>query len=202
MLTVTPAGGQINCDWEFLELAIDELAKFLKAGCPEPHVVFRCGTVVRVADDDEEFKGYKLSTYQFPETDTKYAETVKQIMRDNSRVWAVQKKIADVGPPIRRAYATLVRQGYIWPGPSAARWAQKTTPDSQLYLVHWPELDSRSRVFNLGISADGDDAAAAAGDFRRQDYMFPEVAAVILSQKPGALDIWRYSGMKLERISI
>jgi len=199
IIATTPAGSQINCDWELLNVAIDALVSFLKAvGAEEPYVVFRCGTVVRVGDGDVEFKGYKNSDYRFPETDEKHADTVKQIMRDNARVWAVQKSLADasVSLAVRKAFATLVRQGYPWPGPGAERWGQQTRPGSPLLLVHWPELDSRGRVFNLGYGPDSEAQILAAGDLRRQDYMFPEVAAVVL---PGErLAVWRYEGPKFQ----
>lgn len=190
-MCTTPAGSQINCDWEYLDVALKELAACLEE-CQEPHVVFRCGTVVRVSDDDEEFKGFKASTYQFPARSEAHTKTIKRIMRDNAGVWSVQKKIKGAaGGAVRRAFATLVKQGYPWPGPGAARSVQRAREGSPLHFVYWPELDSRGRVFNLGYGDDPRDSASLAGDLRRQDYLFPEVAAVILCED-GELAIWHY----------
>jgi hypothetical protein len=198
--TSTPAGGQINCDWEDLDPAIDGLICFLSKIRPcDAHVVFRCGTVARIDDDADEFKGYSRSSYAFPEYDKSFDKTVGLIMADNCRVWEGQKTLgsANAGRAIRQGYASLIRQGYPYPGPDAVRWGQKTdalAPNgSPLLLVHWPALDTRGRVFNLALGKNVELIVNAAGDARRSDFMFPEVAAVIIPVE-GKLEVWRYSG--------
>src|SRR5688572_20011088 len=201
ILATTPAGGQINCDWESLNVAIDALvALLIKTGAHDTHVVFRCGTVAQVDDDSAEFKGYDGSTYAFPDCNKMFARTVRLIMEDNCRVYDAQRSLGNavVSRAIRQGYSALIRQNYPFPGPDARRWGQKTDIAAPLLLVHWPGLDTRSRVFNIALGKDAELAVSATGDLRRSDYMFPEVAAVIVPKGGSKLEVWRYSGARFE----
>lgn len=210
-LCTTPAGGQLNSDWPQLADAIDALAVVVH-GMPttgicankEWHIVFRCGTVVRVTDADPEFAGYAGTGYKFPDRggDDGLASTVANVMADNTLVWDKQKAFPEpAGGAVRRAYAKLVRQGYPYPGgPESDRTPVSTgvslSGTGTLYMVFWPNLDPIGRVYNLSFSADGlERAAIQGGTLRRYDYMFPEVAAVISPTAPGTepMRIWSYT---------
>jgi hypothetical protein len=219
-LGTTPAGGQVNADWGQLREGIACLAVFLAAAAPpekasaspssearprEWHVVFRCGTVARVAEADAEFMGYEQSGYRFPDHrlegfedlkgEESMASTVEAILADNAKVWEAQKAFpGEVGRAARRAYTRLVAQGYPYPGASAARSPVFTGLSSAaadagpLWMVLWPGLDTKGRMYNLAFASKGERACHLGGELRRYDYMFPEVAAVITPE----LAVWTY----------
>jgi len=187
--STTPAGGQVNADWGQLKEAIDcyavLLAGALTPGNTASHVVFRCGTIVRVAGDDPEFGGYAGAKYKFPDHRLEDASTVAEIMADNARVWEAQRVIPGAaGRAIRQAFERLISQGYPYPGgPPADRSPVQTGISSdalgEFWLVYWPNLDEGGHVHNMAFSKKGPLAAACVGgELRRYDYMFPEVAAV------------------------
>lgn len=203
--TKTPAGGQINADWGDLGLGVEAFALFVRSGALDVeenkdwHVIFRCGTVVRVVSGEPEWGGYSSAAprYEFPEHRVDEKDTVVDIMADNELVWNAQCSLAPppVGRAVRQAFAKLVGQGYPYPGgpPSDRSPIPSGVVDEtvgMLWHVYWPNLDRAGRVFNLAFSMKG--AAVAAmlgGELRRYDYMFPEVAAVLTP----ALALWKYN---------
>jgi len=203
--TKTPAGGQINADWGDLGLGVEAFALFVRSGALDVeenkdwHVIFRCGTVVRVVSGEPEWGGYSSAAprYEFPEHRVDEKDTVVDIMADNELVWNAQCSLAPppVGRAVRQAFAKLVGQGYPYPGgpPSDRSPIPSGVVDEtvgMLWHVYWPNLDRAGRVFNLAFSKKG--AAVAAmlgGELRRYDYMFPEVAAVLTP----ALALWKYN---------
>jgi hypothetical protein len=213
----TPAGSQINSDWEHLKLGIDCFFAFL-ANLGEDkwdqrrdyHVMFRCGTVARFNAFAEEFVGYTDENHEFPAPVEKISDrlAVDNIKSDNRRVWKTQKKIpGEVGLAIRRAYHEMIMQGYPYPGENATRKIFPTglgvkapTPLS-MAMVTWPGLDRLNRVFNLAFYSPGDPqlaamqkAATEGGNLRRYDFMFPEVAAVYMPPtKTTSLKVWAYN---------
>lgn len=202
-MATTPAGGQINADWGQLSQGIMCLTVFLcgtlettnSAAFEEWHVVFRCGTVVRVADNDPEFPGYTPKSYRFPENTLEDASATEEVMADNKRVWEAQRSLPEpAGKPVRQAYAKMLSQGYPYPGgPTSDRSTRptgvQTEADGLLWTVFWPGLDRTGKVYNLAFSQQGPGTAVVAGgDLRRYDYMFPEVAAVISKD----LKVWTY----------
>ncbi len=194
----TPAGGQINSDWEPLRRGIQCLALFLstatKPSQREWHVVFRCGTVVRLDGTESEFAGYTPHTYVFPDHRVEDEGVVRDVMDDNRRVWEAQRAIPDpAGTAIRLAYTRLVAQGYPYSGtPQANRSARptgvETEADGLMWIVYWPGLDCTGRVSNLAFAGDIKGAVESAGNNRRLDYMYPEAAAVIDHE----LNVWSY----------
>ena len=194
-LGTTPAGGQINADWEDLPLGIVGLREIFLAAerssgpaqveCS--FVMFRCGTVAQVRPSDLEFSG--RPERGFPEHRPEDASTVSEILVDNARVWEAQRAFPEpAGKVVRQAYGALAAQGYPYPGgPDSNRTAAatgfETEREGELVLVFWPNLDPAQRVCNLAFARPGTDvgsAVAAAGTLRRYDYMFPEVAAVVM----------------------
>jgi hypothetical protein len=222
ILGLTPAGGQINSDWADLCDALVGLTLFLDdvAAAAETsglkmtdwHVVFRCGTMVRIFATDPEFPGYDASNYRFPgsECDADQKETVKAIMADNVKVWENQKVIPGVGigKAVRQAYAKMLGQGYPYPGgPAADRSAVPTGIEiinadtsnkkdtDPLWFVLWPNLDALGHVYNLAFAPVAMTACALGGTLRRYDYMFPEVAAVFTPERV----MWAYGPDKVFR---
>ena len=113
---LTPAGGQINVSWGESTDAIRCLATFLSKAVDvndDWHVVFRCGTVVRVSPTDKEFGGFDDGEYEWPEHRSEQTDTVSDVMNDNKLVWSNQRKIP--GPA-----GTAIRQG-----PHRARASQQ-----------------------------------------------------------------------------
>jgi hypothetical protein len=204
----TPAGGKEHYNWALLQDAIAGLYVFLK-GIPASaefwHVIFRCGTVVRLrALSGDEFVGYDHpeSSYIFPTTEEENDEVIDRILEDNRRIWETQSKIpGDVGKAIRIGYAPLIARGYPYPGGAAADRSVvdtgievKDKPTARrLWFVLWPGLDGGGEepmMFNLALTEKGGaSAAASGGDLRRYDFMFPEVGAVITPDHV----LWMYS---------
>lgn len=203
----TLAGSQINADWPELPLAIIALEAWLasaRSTLPPDrrrasHVVFRCGTVAQVAPGDPEFSGYLDSAYAFPGEHPQHASAALDVMDDNARVWEAQRSLPEpAGKAARQAFALLVAQGYPYPGNASSvrggkRSGCKFEDAGELLFVFWPALDPRMRVWNLVFGkTDPRGAVDAAGDLRRLDYMFPEVAAVFTAD--GALWGYREAG--------
>jgi hypothetical protein len=197
----TPAGSQINSDWEHLEAAIAAMTVWVGWAWTRSIrawlVLFRCGTVARVTDDDPEFGGYRSSAYAFPDPGPDAApdaaETVTKIMADNARVWAAQRNLAgggEIALAVRRAYAKMLGEGYQYPGaPTSVHLPMGTDVVTanglRLETVFWPKLGAGGHVFNLalvpvalGVQDAARSASDAVGRLRQYDYMFPEVAAV------------------------
>lgn len=199
----TPAGAQMNSEWNHLREGVGALCVFLH---PLPlqeigwHVIFRCGTVAnvlrpfirpsgeRTAPNDTEFAGYDTPLYDFPDDDAQDdGATVDKILEDNRKVWESQRKIpGDAGRAVRCAYQRLIEQGYPYGGtPEADRSPVDTgiliEPAGRFWIVNWRNLGvgQPAPVFNICFSAKAALAAGVAGDLRRSDYMFPEVAAAI-----------------------
>ena len=202
----TPAGSQINSDWADLQRGIRCFVDYIKANfgvsSKDWYVMFRCGTIARVALTDHEFKGYLGSEYVFPEHPENHKETVASIMADNQHVWEVQRAIpGPVGAAIRRGYGLMIAQGYPYPGTQQAgrtpiEVGRGTQPGEVFWVVYWPNQIDEQLVYNLAFatSTEGPTAAAArAGDLRRYDFMFPEVAAVVTPD----LKVWTYGPDRL-----
>jgi hypothetical protein len=187
---LTPAGGQINVSWGESTDAIRCLATFLSNAVDvdvndEWHVVFRCGTVVRVSPTDKEFGGFDDGEYEWPEHRSEHTDTVSDVMDDNKLVWSNQRKIpGPAGKAIRQGFAKMIKLGYPYPGGDISdRYGIPTgveiKPCGMLHIMFWPNLDKTNRVYNVAFSTKGLHVAVdIGGELRRYDYMFPEVAAV------------------------
>ncbi len=192
----TPAGSQINSNWIDLERGAREFGSFCALVYSQDDTtfaIFRCGTVVAVRPEDrKEFTGYSADTYQFPFSPEADAKIVKRIMVDNRAVWDAQRRTgpAEISRAMRIAYGKMISDGYVYPGTARSGRSAIQLWDSPkgdfLWQVYWPEL--QKDVYNIVYGADRDSALRAAGDLRRYDYMFPEVAAVIT--RGGA--VWTY----------
>lgn len=211
---MTPAGGQRNSDWEHLDGAVRAFAlwraRAMPPGAREAAVVFRCGTVARVAEGDAEFAGYVGSLYSFPDLgpspERAAAEAVPYVVADNARVWEAQKNLgggplgAEVAVAVRRAYALALSRGAPYPDAADSECRPINTGiravgDLELWTVFWPARFPGGRVLSLslvpprsGARDAAREAAAAANEHVMLDYMFPEVAAVVTPD--GAL--WAY----------
>lgn len=197
----TPAGGNEYATWGSFRDAVAGLFVFLEGVPPTHwHVVFRCGTVVRVDGPGRSgFVGYDdpASSYVFPEHGAGDVQVVSKILDDNCRVWKTQSAIpGDVGRVIRAGYDALVRYGYPYPGgPPADRSPVDTGvrlgDNLRLWFINWPNLgDGSFIIYNLCLTdKDAGAAAVYGGALRRYDYMFPEVGAVITPERV----LWMYS---------
>lgn len=193
---VTMAGAQMNTCWPDLERAIAEFVRHLTwvGESAWDRVVFRCGTVVRVRAEDPEFEGFTGQEHAevFP-AESAPAEVLEAIRDDHRLVWEVQRAIPGAaGRAIRRGYAKLLGEGYPFPGPTAERRGAPIgdhVGDSgrALWLVKWPRFSPGHDVTNL-LFTNPTLGVAAAGDLRRNDFLFPEVAAVIAGDRR----LWAY----------
>lgn len=189
---LTPAGAKIRTEWVDRDAAIRGLEEFLGQIPPlknkKCHVVFRGGTVVRVDDSDPEFSGFEPHTYRFPEHRAPNKEFIAECMHDNELVWCRQKNLpGDVGKVVRQGFARALAPGYPLPGCDISDRTCVPTlvkrGDERLWLVFWPALDRTLLVFNLVFAKAHANGVALAGELRRFDFMFPEVAAVFMSER-------------------
>lgn len=190
---LTPAGAQLNTNWPDLDDAVAAFVLALGAGAPTltSHVVFRCGTVAAVRENDPEFRGYvREHDCVFP-LGVASPEIIDAIRADNRRVWEKQSAIPGAaGAAIRRGYALLMAAGYPFPR-EEGEWRGRRTgvhmpaTDKELWSITRDATDPR--VTNL-LLTNRSTGLGAVGDLRRNDYLFPEVAAVITSDSR----LWKY----------
>jgi hypothetical protein len=148
------------------------------------HVMFKCGTVCRLRSltDVAEFEGYDDS-YSFPEHRIQDGGPGAELFRGaNQRLWEAQRDTpGDPGLALRGAYHQLIRDGYPHPGTDQSdRFAvELEEPDAPnvASLVVWPNSDLD--VMNIVVTTDSNSAVVVGGDYRRYDYMEPEVIAII-----------------------
>jgi hypothetical protein len=150
--------------------------------------------VVRVRLDDPEFAGFTGHEHDavFP-PGIAPTEVLEAIRSDHRHVWEAQRAIPGAaGRAIRQAYAKLIAEGYPFPGATAERHGtpvgiRDEATGRGLWVVKWPRFSRRHHVTNLLFTSHSL-GADAAGDLRRNDFLFPEVAAVIT----GELRLWAY----------
>lgn len=179
------------------ETALAALQEFLEdaavagAAINELHVVFRRGTVVRVCAADialyrnaNPFNAEYIS--RWPLEILRDPEDFITILEDLAEKYNVTYDFA--GDVSTAAYSMLLSAGYLEPGPQADRAATFIGDDT--YYVCYPNSGNASDQFSKKIfsvvesgsagAADAADAAVTlAGDYRRLDWMFPEIKTII-----------------------
>ena len=169
------------------------------------HVIFGCGTVVRVILTDEEFKGYDGSFMEeWPIERIENAETsiIDEIFSDCIIEWKIQSQILEeidvnASKAIRCAYETFIKDGFPRLGECSARvcvpmeCSENTSKDTNeniskstntLWGVMWKKRTYKIYNLVLGSIEDIQQMTSTGGELRRLDYMFPSVYAVISPQ--------------------
>ncbi len=142
------------------------------------HVVFRCGTIVRVALDEglPEFQGYgEDSTY--PTARFKSAAAVDRMRARSSRAWAEQKETkGPLGQAVRVAYGVLNNARYPKLGaPESDRTVRRLMDTQQgdtVWLGTWAQAPA---IASLATSRSPIAAHLQCGGQRRYDYIYPVV---------------------------
>jgi hypothetical protein len=183
--------------WVHIEDAIERFIWFLQDISVKDisntyHIVFGCGTVVRVLLNDKEFKGYDGSFMEeWPlERIKDDAATIDEIFSDCKTEWYIQSRILDeidanASKAIRCAYETFIKDGFPLPGQSSARVCVPMELSDQTELLWGIIWEKRNyKVYNLIIGSDENiqQMTNTAGELRRLDFMFPSVYAVITPQ--------------------
>lgn len=164
-IMMTQAGATLHCGWGRLDDAVKKFAQWVRGfkQTGESHVVFRCGTVVRVHTDDVAFTSFDSINYELPGCD--HAAVAERIMRDNKLVWMMQWALGDSG--VSRA----IRQGFQ----GLLTWRRKSLMDSDQVNMRRIQCEDAgvAMVFILGfkqeykifnLSMDALTEAGAIGD--------------------------------------
>lgn len=195
--TTTPAGGESFFEWRDLGKAKAELftAPPANSNLPRWAVMFRGGTVFRVAEADPAFKDFRAN-HDLPDHRFDGEMTAEQVHANNQKVWRAQQAFpGKVGRAVRQAYHRLITAGYPYPGTVRADRCIENIKDGS-WLVQWPSLDGEAAAwailaFNLVVIAAGGKTGASTmgAELRRYDYLFPEVASVVTPQG----ELWEYN---------
>ncbi len=186
----------ISVSWTEFDKALNKFINFLSdVGKNNPildwHVIFSMGTVTRFDPTEcDEFIGYTGEyVLNYPLNRIKDIE-IDEIITHNVLIWNEQKNTSgEIGTSINCAYEILINDGYPYPGTKQSdRYAIPCEKPEKEFLWNINWLNCDTRITNLSLADNHNNAVALGGEFRRLDYMFPKVLAVITPN----LNIYRF----------
>lgn len=179
--------------WKEFDRALNTFHDFLKfatlAGGPlrDYHVIFRMGTVARLSLELPEFTEYtgeyveNYPAHRIPD------DELGNIIKHNIHTWELQRNVlsGDVGRAVKIAYKLLIDDKYPYPGgdgsdrfPVPCQNPDVVMQNNEiLWNLIWPR--GCDKLSNLILAAEPGAAVQLGGEFRRYDYMFPKVRAII-----------------------
>jgi hypothetical protein len=180
--------------WPGLEQSISFVSKinkhFLNEGAIDGKtnvVMFSQGTIIVVSDDDGEFdsfNGYGAAYTRVLEDAINSKFVVEEIVQNNQKVFEEQRAYYANTPfatIAERAYSTLINAGYPIPGGELSDRIIapiKLPSGESCKWIRWHNLDVDG-VYSTTATNDEMIAVASAGDSRRRDFIWPEIAAII-----------------------
>ncbi len=150
------------------------------------HVIFKCGTVIRLNSDVSEFKGF-TDDYDFPDYRLANSSDKQKIMQDNTHNWKWSQTLPHA-KLVARAYYILIDDGYPYPGGEGAdRYCVPLNQEHTCMLTIFHHRKWAANIFTLSyMNTDGctkDELTQCHQELgkthRRYDYMMPLVYAVI-----------------------
>ncbi len=173
--------------WVDIDEAFEIFIKFLTDSCRRKespdinwHVVFSCGSVVRLNLSDEPFEGYADSSYNFPSHRLIEDAKEEDFIAENERIWNTQKR--EVGLPgkaLRIAFKQFIDDGYPYPGgqPADRIAFPMSEGEVKLWMITW--YNRNTLIYNLILETDMIKACYLGGDLRKHDYIQPKVYAIV-----------------------
>ncbi len=169
-------------DDQNVKLAINEFMKFLRKtedNSTFAHVIFRCGTVVRLDCEAPAFERFD-DNYDFPNhcTDEKTKETIFQ---ENKHDWEWAQTLS-YSKLIAKAYYILINDGYPYPGGDGAdRNCVSVNPEKTCMITVFLNRRWKDNIFTLSYldRADVNSHQTIGAMNRRYDYIMPQIYAII-----------------------
>lgn len=170
--------------------AVDNYIAHINAACARSadartttHVIFAHGTVVVIDDDPLPTDALPFTRAYLDEWPVERLEKPNDLcdhIADNAVTYAAACAKWGTAYPYA-AITALINAGYLAPGPAATR-AVSTTADSTLHIVTYADERASSLLNIIDGSVPHETALILGAEYRRLDWMFPQVAEIIRAQ--------------------